>query len=412
MDYYTRAEAAAENADDPGLLADVYSDKGQIHYIQGNFVDAVKAYETAAELYLEAKGLYDAGRMYINLSSSYTERAEYDLALNNLEKALPIAEELSSYEEMNSYILERAVKNNMGVIYFHQEMFDEAMEVQQELLESSREMGDQYGIADALNNLGNIYNAEAEDSLKTLFGANFQDSTKVESSDKFLNMYNEALSYYNQAYEVRQEINDMSGMASVSRNIAIIYLYSGKPSMALEPLEKARELNETLNDNASQAVVYQLLGEVYMAFGNYDTALDYLLASINDEENPAWSGAEIEKLTLASLTLGYMGEAQRAQELLARADRLISRARLNGVDNWSIYYSEGVLLTLRGDTDRAIEKLQQAYERGFREQWVLEIDRRLDPLRDRPEFLVFKDRISEDLTRAVSEIRSASLAAL
>jgi Flp pilus assembly protein TadD len=210
----------------------------------------------------------------------------------------------------------------------------------------------------------------------------------------------------------------LEGLESAPNNSTLRGAY-GETLLVSRRFEEARRLLREMRADygeqappAMQARFDFQMGVLALLSGEYDTALDYLLASINDEENPAWSGAEIEKLTLASLTLGYKGEAERAQEFLARADRLISRARLNGVDNWSIYYSEGVLLTLRGDTDRAIEKLQQAYERGFREQWVLEIDSRLDPLRDRPEFLVFKDQVSEDLTRAVSEIRSASLAAL
>ncbi|MEE4293821.1 MAG: tetratricopeptide repeat protein [Xanthomonadales bacterium] len=210
----------------------------------------------------------------------------------------------------------------------------------------------------------------------------------------------------------------LEGLESAPNNSTLRGAY-GETLLVSRRFEEARRLLREMRADygeqappAMQARFDFQMGVLALLSGEYDTALDYLLASINDEENPAWSGAEIEKLTLASLTLGYKGEAERAQEFLARADRLISRARLNGVDNWSIYYSEGVLLTLRGDKDRAIEKLQQAYERGFREQWVLEIDSRLDPLRDRPEFLVFKDQVSEDLTRAVSEIRSASLAAL
>ena len=59
-----------------------------------------------------------------------------------------------------------------------------------------------------------------------------------------------------------------------------------------------------------------------------------------------------------------------------------------------------------------LQKLQQAYDRGFREEWVLEIDGRLDPLRDRPEFLLFKEQISDDLDQALFEIRSNSLVSL
>ena len=117
-------------------------------------------------------------------------------------------------------------------------------------------------------------------------------------------------------------------------------------------------------------------------------------------------------LTLASLALDLTGKADDAQSLLNDAQRLIRKARLNGVDDPNIYYSEGVVLTLKNEPDAALQKLQQAYDKGFRESWVLEIDGRLDPLRERPEFQLFKGQIDDDVTRALTEIRSLSLAAL
>ena len=114
----------------------------------------------------------------------------------------------------------------------------------------------------------------------------------------------------------------------------------------------------------------------------------------------------------ASLALDRTGESEVAGSMLDDAERLIRRARINGVDDPGIYYSEGVLLVLRNLPDEALQKLQLAYERGFREQWMLEVDSRLDPLRDRPEFLVFKERIDDDLNRARAEISSLALASL
>ena len=156
---------------------------------------------------------------------------------------------------------------------------------------------------------------------------------------------------------------------------------------------------------------YQL-GLLAMIRKDFATARELLLAAVSEEDNPAWSGDEIKTLTLASLALERTGEGERALSLLNDAERLIRRARLNGVDDPNIYYSEGVLLTLRDDPDAALQKLQEAYDRGFREQWMLEIDHRLDPLRDRPEFLLFKNRIDDDISRALIEIRSLGLASL
>jgi TolB-like protein/Flp pilus assembly protein TadD len=154
------------------------------------------------------------------------------------------------------------------------------------------------------------------------------------------------------------------------------------------------------------------LGMVAVNRGDYAAARAYLDDAIDPEGDAAWSDDEIMTVTLAALAHERTGDEAAAAQLLQRAERRIRRARLNGVDNPGIYYSEAILLTLRDEPRQAIEKLLAAYERGFRERWVLEIDTRLDPLRDRQEFKDFRERIDDDLVRALSEIRSLSLAAL
>ena len=97
---------------------------------------------------------------------------------------------------------------------------------------------------------------------------------------------------------------------------------------------------------------------------------------------------------------------------MASAEQKIRRARLNGVDDSGIYYNEAIVLAMRDQTDQAMAKLQEAFNRGFREQWVMDIDGRLAPLRDRPEFLLLMDQIREDINSARAEIKALSLASL
>jgi hypothetical protein len=85
---------------------------------------------------------------------------------------------------------------------------------------------------------------------------------------------------------------------------------------------------------------------------------------------------------------------------------------LNGVDNSGMYYNEAVLLAMRSEPAQALEKLREAYDRGFREMWFLEIDGRLDPLRPQPAFTDLLERIRDDLTRARLEIEALALARL
>ena len=94
------------------------------------------------------------------------------------------------------------------------------------------------------------------------------------------------------------------------------------------------------------------------------------------------------------------------------AERKVQRARLNGVENPGIYYSEAVLMAMRGEPTGALLKLQKAYELGFRERWLLSIDGRLDSLRDREEFVILQNQLNDDVSSALAEVRSVSLAAL
>jgi hypothetical protein len=59
--------------------------------------------------------------------------------------------------------------------------------------------------------------------------------------------------------------------------------------------------------------------------------------------------------------------------------------------------------------EQAIASLQAAYERGWRQGWVLEIDGRLDPLRDQPEFLELQRRIEQDIAQARATVLAQAL---
>jgi len=154
------------------------------------------------------------------------------------------------------------------------------------------------------------------------------------------------------------------------------------------------------------------LGMIALMRGDFPAARDLLNAAISDQDDPAYSGNEVMIITMAALATEQLGEPEEAARLLETAERKIKRARLNGVDDSNIYYSEAVLLTMRSEPARAMEKLREAYNRGFREQWVMDIDVRLAPLRVTPEFIILMEQIRDDVSQARTEIRALPLAAL
>jgi TolB-like protein/Tfp pilus assembly protein PilF len=174
--------------------------------------------------------------------------------------------------------------------------------------------------------------------------------------------------------------------------------------------ERIAEFGNQLPDALRRKFNIQL-GFIAMLRGDFSAASE-LLGAVAREEIGAWDQDEIMVATLASLAAEQMGQSGESARLLQDAERIVRRARLNGVDNPAIYYSEAVILSLRDDPDGAMAKLRAAYERGWRQLWALEIDGRLDPLRERTEFELFRQQVADDLDRARAEIHSLPVAAL
>ncbi|NNJ64563.1 MAG: hypothetical protein HKP16_03285, partial [Xanthomonadales bacterium] len=175
--------------------------------------------------------------------------------------------------------------------------------------------------------------------------------------------------------------------------------------------EMMQQMGDEMPEYLQRRFNYQL-GLIAMVRSDFPEARRLLTSAVKNEDRQVYNGDDVMIVTLASLASEQVGAAEEAQDLLETAERIIQRGRINGVDDPSIYYSEAVLLTMRSQPDRAMEKLLEAYDRGFREHWVLEIDGRLKPLWGQPEFTNLKDRIREDLSQARIEIQSLAVASL
>jgi len=178
---------------------------------------------------------------------------------------------------------------------------------------------------------------------------------------------------------------------------------------------QVRDLMRQMGENLPAALQREFnfqLGMIALVRGDFREARRLLLSAISEDDQPVYSGDDVMVVTLASLASKQVGAFAEAQGLLESAARIIQRGKLNGVEDSGICYNEAVLLAMNQEPAQALEKLREAYDRGFREKWILDIDGRLASLRDQPEFISLKDRISDDLEQARSEIETLSLAAL
>jgi serine phosphatase RsbU (regulator of sigma subunit) len=275
MAYYDTALVIAEASGSNDVLADIYASKGLTMYYQGEFLQAEAYYEKAIGLYHQLGDRDDEPRNLLRLANANYQLAKYDIALGHYQEALVIFEETNFEDGMT------AVYNGMALIYFSQEQFEKALETHFKQLEMNRERQDQEETGRSLHNIGTVYNKMAGDSLISRFGDFYMDSIKTEPSDKYLDLFREALDYYEQALEVWEEIDNKAGIQGSLHNIGIIYVTAGKPGMALPYLQRTLELAQELNDRADESRIFLRLGQVYLSFENYTRAAEYLNRSLD-----------------------------------------------------------------------------------------------------------------------------------
>ncbi|MGH8034206.1 MAG: hypothetical protein ACREO9_03195, partial [Lysobacterales bacterium] len=191
-------------------------------------------------------------------------------------------------------------------------------------------------------------------------------------------------------------------------NLLVTGRYEEAERLVRETMEGA---GENLPDALNQAFNMQL-GLIALARLDYPAARQFFEVAIGTDEDAAFGMDQILVLTLSALVSRHLGDEATATKRLLVAEREIKRARLNGVDDADIYYSEGALLAMRDEVPAALQKLQQAYDRGFRDLWLLKLDWRLNSLRAEQGFVALESRLDQDIDQANAEIRALSVASL
>jgi TolB-like protein/Flp pilus assembly protein TadD len=168
---------------------------------------------------------------------------------------------------------------------------------------------------------------------------------------------------------------------------------------------------EVLPENF-QRYYHQQMGLIRLVARDLPAALVEFEQAIDPQEDGAFKGDQLFNLTAAAFLHDVVGDPELAQERLAQAERALNRARINGLDNPDIYYNASVIDVLHEDYEGAVEALQAAYDRGWRQTWVLDIDGRLEPLHEMPAYIELRQTIEQDIQQARAEIESQAMALL
>lgn len=152
-------------------------------------------------------------------------------------------------------------------------------------------------------------------------------------------------------------------------------------------------------------------GMVSLFADDEQTAISFFEKAFDEDADRAWDGKQVLYATILSALYHKAGNTGLAEQRLASAERAVRRARLNGLDDADIYYTESSIHAMRGEAQEALESLQTAYDRGFREAWLLEVDPRMDSLQAEPQFDAIRQQIEKDIAQARTTVETHAFAA-
>ncbi|MCP4287346.1 MAG: tetratricopeptide repeat protein [Gammaproteobacteria bacterium] len=173
--------------------------------------------------------------------------ADYERAHVLLERGLQALPETDAHSI--------ALHNRLATSHERQGQYDQAQIQAQAAHQLATQLGDQYGIATSLNNLGNIAERQGD--------------------------YEQARDYYQQSLSIRRDIGNQPGIAESLNNLGLIAKHQGDYTQALDYQQQSLSIKRDIGDQYGIATSLNNLGNIAHSQGEYAQAWDYYQQSLS-----------------------------------------------------------------------------------------------------------------------------------
>ena len=351
----TQAYDLSERLDYLKGKGDALNCHGVIEDIHGSRKDAIVYYEQALEIRKELNDLPGQASLYNNIGNLYESLKMYPESLKAFRLALKIRRDLGdevrelralynlsiTYESIGNYpealetifqFLERTgtegdtteianAYNIVGNIMSELDRFEEGLDYYQKAEKLHSEVGNEYELAGAVQNVGYAYDALAEELIR-------KDSF---DNERVQFLFREAVRNYESSISMTERLGDEEGKAEVLNNLGATHKNIGtfyqeikeetkaneNWNLALEYSRKSEEIRERLNDKGGLLEVYNTIGDVLRRQKKYKDALRYadLCLDFSREINDGKSETNaLKDLARAHYELGHYQMAYNFRE--------------------------------------------------------------------------------------------------
>lgn len=292
---------------------------GDLHYQNQNYEKSIRDYEKGLEYSKSVSDSLATMGCYLNIGAILFTQGLNNKALENFLEALKYAEEEKK----------GAIYNNIGLLFFNEEKYDDALSYYTKSIGIKKKMGDKLGMAVTYTNIGEVYKKiEKYDIAKFYFKKSYAISEEIDDREgavfylnnfgeisKSLNKLDSSIIYFKKGLLVSEELNNQFLIAQSLYNIGHSYFLKEEYSAAEPYLERCYTLAKSLEILPEIEKSARILSEIYRRKNNYQLAYKYL--NINKEASDSLNVATSEKQLLKlKLDYKYKLEEEESKMLL------------------------------------------------------------------------------------------------
>lgn len=339
-------EAAARLAE-----ADRFFQQGIQKFNVSQFQEALQSWQWALELYQDPvvqaafpqESRRGAGNALGNLGSAHSSLGQYQRAIDLYEQSLVIT------REIGDRLGEGADLGNLGNVYWRLGQSQRAINLHEQSLAIAREIGNHQGEGAALGNLGIAYST--------------------------LGQYQQALGFYEQSLATTRKTGDRQAEGSVLGNLGSTYLSLGQYQQAISFSEQQLVIVREIRNRVEEGNVLGNLGLAYSNLGQYQRAIDLYEQSLvitRETGDRRGEGGRLNNLGLAYYALEQFSASTEAFLEAIAIFGTLRTAGLPDAEKIAFFdtYAKSYLglqrsLVAQNETERALVYAEQGRARAF-----------------------------------------------
>jgi len=330
----------------PDKLSEFRYNLAKCYFNQADFKNAEELInKILKENFFADEKLFD---LHLMLAIIKYKTGEIEEAFNNFNNAYRFAktDQQKVEVELNEINLEISQGDYNIVMKKCQNLLNDYSEI---LSPSSR--------AAIFNNLGIVnskagFYTEAVSYFNQAFEIYDSLNNKVKSSQVLMNLGNvfnlqskqeEALKFWKQALELNETIGDLSKKALILNNIGISFFENINLEEAIEYYQNARNLFEKINDQFGEALSLYNLAESYFLISDFETALSYVKKSIDLSTKLLDVEGQCQGLFLLGLIYYVFYQIEELKNVTSNLIAIIENNKMQATQLQNYLYLEGLI---------------------------------------------------------------------